>query len=325
MNTFRLTALFIATSAAAARLCAADAITVDGYAAVVNQHVITVGNVLEVLASMEERLRASYTGRELTVKRREAWSNAVQRLVEQRLIVEEFNKSGGQIPERVVDERVNDIIRDRFDGNRSTFEKTLASQQTTLGEWRDGIRDSLIAQMLRRQEINDRIRISPADVRTAYEKQKAERFSTAEKVRVHAIVLKKGDDADAKKQQAVLLRGKIIGGESFEDMARQYSEGMKADRGGDWGWIETADWRDELKNAVAKLKVGEISPVIEAGNELFLLRLDQRQEAGTVAFDEVRPKIEEELRNAEAERLFNAWMKRLKDKNSVKIFEVSDV
>lgn len=323
MKIFRLPTLFLASLVATTRLIAADAITVDGYAAIVNEHVITVGNVMELLGPLEERLRASHSGRELAEKRREAWSNAVQRLVEQRLIVEEFKKSDGQLPERLVDERINEIIHDRFDGNRTTFLKTLAAQQVTLEEWRTGVRDTMIAQLLRRQEVGDRIRISPADVRASYEKQKSARYSVAEQVRVHAIVLKKGTDADAKKQQAVLLRGKIVGGENFEDMARQYSEGMKADRGGDWGWIETADWRDELKNAVAKLRPGELSEVIEAGDELFLLRLDQRQEAGSVAFDEVRPKIEEELRAAEGERLFNAWMERLKRKHSIKIFDAS--
>ena len=111
----------------AAGLRAAEPMTIDGYAAIVNQHVITVGQVMELVLPMEEKLRSVYSGRELAAKRVAAYSNGVQRLIEQRLIVEEFNKNGGQLPERLVDDRINEIIHDRFGGNRSDFLKTLAA------------------------------------------------------------------------------------------------------------------------------------------------------------------------------------------------------
>lgn len=304
-------------------LRAAPPVTIDGYAAVVDEHVITVGQVMEMVLPMEEQLRINFSGRELAAKRAAIYSNAVQRLVEQQLIVEEFKKSGGAIPERIIEDRINEIINERFDGNRANFFRALAEQRITLEEWREGIRDRMVAQMLRRQEVTDKIRITPADIHEAYEKQKAARFVTSEKVRVHAIVLKKDSDSEARQQEAVLLRGKILSGENFEEMARKHSSGVKADAGGDWGWIELADWRSELRGAVEKLKPGELSQVVAAGDDYFILRLDERQAAGVQSFDHVRTKIEEELRAAEGERLFNVWMERLRRGHSVRIFEAS--
>ncbi len=302
---------------------AAEPMTIDGYAAIVNDHVITVGEVLEFILPVEEQLRINYAGRELAAKRTEAFTNGVQRLVEQQLIVEDFKKNGGSIPERLVNDRVNEVINDRFHNNRADFLKALAEQHITLDEWRDGIRSRLIASMLRRQEVTDKLRITPADIREAYEKQKAARFATTAKVKLHVIVMHKGIDAEIKRQDAVLLRGKIIGGEKFEDMARQHSEGMKADKGGDWGWLEEADLRPEIKNGIVNLKAGELSEVVDAGDDFFVIKLDERKTAGVQSFDEVRQQIEDELRQAEGERLFSAWIERLKLKHNVHVFPAS--
>ena len=78
---------------------AAEPMTIDGYAAIVNDHVITVGEVLEFILPVEEQLRINYAGRVLAAKRTEAFTNGVQRLVEQQLIVEDFKKNGGVISE----------------------------------------------------------------------------------------------------------------------------------------------------------------------------------------------------------------------------------
>jgi len=296
--------------------------TIDGYAAIVNDKVITVGKVMEAILPDEERLRMSYSGRELAQKRAEAFSNGVQRLVEQQLIVEEFKKNGGVYPERLVNDRVNEIIRDRFHNNRAEFLAALAEQHLTLEEWTEGIRDRLIVSGLRREEVGDRIRVTPADVREAYEKQKAARFVSKEKVRLRVIAMRKGADAESTRQDAIVLRGRIIGGADFSELARQYSTGMKSAEGGDLGWMDTADLRKEMQDAVSKLKPGDVSDVVDSGDDYFILKLEERQASETVPFEDARPKIEEELKQAEAERLYSAWMERLRKKHHVQVFAI---
>lgn len=299
--------------------------TVDGYAAIVNDRVITVGDVMDYIGPAEEQLRIAYSGNELVQKRIEAFSNGVQRLVEQALIVEEFEKNGGQLPERVVNDRVNEVINDRFRSDRAAFLKALADQQTTLDEWREGIRDRMVATMLRRQEVNDRARVTPAQIRDAYEKQSS-RFARKASVKLRMLVLHKGvteADAEAKRQEAVLLRGKIIGGEKFSEVARAHSDDGKALNGGDWGWMDPDDLRPELKTAALTLKPGEVSQVLDIGTDFFLLLVEERKEAGVQPFEEVRGKIESELRSVESERLYGDWIERLKRKHHVQVFEAT--
>ena len=113
--------LIVLLAFAGAGRLAAEPMTIDGYAAIVNDHVITVGEVMEFIAPVEEQLRVSFSGAELAKKRVEAFSNGVQRLVEQQLVVEDFKKSAGQIPDRLVNSRVDEVIADRFTTTARNF------------------------------------------------------------------------------------------------------------------------------------------------------------------------------------------------------------
>lgn len=318
---------FLAMSAALLTAAAVRAapVTIDAYAAIVNDEVITVGDVLEYIMPAEQQLQLSFTGADLQQKRAEAFTNGLQRLIDQQLILEEFKSKGGTIPDRMINDRVNEIIHDRFNDNRAEFLKALAQQRSTLDEWREGVRDRIIVNLLRRQEVGDRVRITPAQVREAYERQQA-RFTTPAQSKVRMIVLNGGStdqEREAKRQEAVLIRGKALSGDSFAELARERSEDTKASSGGDWGWIDTGILVKDLQTAIAALKPGEISGVIEAGGSFYLVKLEERREARVAPFGEVRATLEDEIKQSESERLYRAWLERLGRKYVVKKFDVT--
>lgn len=318
------TLVFAVTLLAAAAVRAAP-VTIDAYAAIVNDHVITVGDVLEYIMPAEQQLQVSFTGSDLQQKRAEAFTNGLQRLIEQQLILEEFKGKGGTIPDRMINDRINEIIHDRFNDNRAEFLKALAQQRTTLDEWREGVRDRIVVNLLRRQEVTERVRVTPAQVREAYERQQA-RFTTPAQSKVRMIVLNAGSneqEREAKRQEGVLIRGKALSGDNFAELARERSEDTKASSGGDWGWIDTSILVKELQSAIAALKPGEISGVIDAGGSFYLVKLEERRDTRVTPFEEVRPTLEDEIKQSEGERLYRTWLDRLGRKFSVKKFDVT--
>lgn len=64
-------------------------------------------------------------------------------------------------------------------------------------------------------------------------------------------------------QGATKLARRIKGGESFEDIAREYSEDGSAERGGDLGEVGRGMFVPPYEEAAFKLEVGEMSPPIE--------------------------------------------------------------
>ena len=294
---------------------------VDGFAAVVNDQVITMGDVLDFIQPNILQLRDAYAGEELERRREEAYQTGLNLLIEQALMVEDFKKQGGTIPDRLINDRVNEVIFEQFDNDRARFLAALAEEQITLSEWRDRIRDRLIVSALRQQEVTERVQITPEALREAFEKNRARHYQPAQ-IKLSMITLRKDrmPEGAPAQEQAVLIRGRILAGESFSKLAEEFSHDPKAVNGGSWGWIKPGDLRTELRTAVEGLKDGELSDVIDTPEALYIAQLEERRAAREPTLDELRPELEKEVKRVESERIYRAWVDRLKRKYSVTIF-----
>src|SRR6202011_4527856 len=113
-----LFSLLIAILLVVPKIRAADPEVIDGVAAVVNGDVITFSQVQEVSGPRERTLREQYTGQELVEKVKEARLAALNDLIDRQLIIEEFKKKQFTIPEYVIEDQVQNTIREEFAGDR---------------------------------------------------------------------------------------------------------------------------------------------------------------------------------------------------------------
>lgn len=320
LNRFHLWALAVA-ALAAATVAPARTMPVDGYAAYVNNRVITVGEILAIIQPIRAQLAETYSGKELEEKMAEAYQEGLDALIERALILEEFNAMEGNIPDRAVDDQINVMINDRFKNDRAAFLQALAEDRMTMDDWREETKNRLIVNLMRRREVIDRVVITPRAVRDVYESRAAE-YQLPEQIRLSMIVLHKGttaDDQAVKKKEAARIREKLLAGGNFAELAKASSEGYKAAEGGDQGWMDPKTLRKELAAAVATLEPGRISDVIETDDDFYILKVEAKKNASIVPFDDVRSQIEAELRKAEEVRMYKAWIERLKRKFYVKI------
>ena len=294
---------------------------VDGYAALVNNRVITVGEVLAIVQPIREQIAEMYSGKELDTKMESAYKEGLDALIERALILEEFTAMGGNIPDRAVDDQINVMINDRFKNDRTAFLEALAEDRMTLDDWREETKNRLIVNLMRRREILDRVVITPRAVRDLYETRSSQ-YQVPEQIQLSMIVLHKGSssgDRAVKKKEAEDIRKKLLDGANFAELAKANSEGYKAAEGGNQGWMDPKTLRKELAEAVASLEPGRVSEIIETDEDYYLLKVEARKNASIVPFDNVRSQIEDELRKAEELKLYKAWIERLKKKFYVKI------
>src|SRR5690348_673931 len=83
---------------------------VDGMAAVVNGEVITYSQVRALSAPQEKVLRQQYTGQDLEKKLTEVRQLALRDLIDRRLVIQAFKKESYEIPDHIVDQRIQEII-----------------------------------------------------------------------------------------------------------------------------------------------------------------------------------------------------------------------
>lgn len=298
------------------------AIPVDGYAAMVNDRVITVGDVLAFIAPVEEQLQSAYEGDELEDKLKEAFETGRETLIERALILEDFESQEVNLPDRVVDNYVNKIIHEQFGDDRAAFLAALARDRITLDEWREQIKDRYIIMAYRNQNVDERVVVAPMAVYDLYRKR-IEKYSQPETVKLSMIMINKGsslEDRKIKLEEAEQVLKRLQDGADFATVAKEVSEGGRASRGGDWGWTDPTTLRSELAAAAQATEPGAVSEIIETPDAYFILTIEGRKKSSVVPFDDVRKELEMELRRVETERIYDEWIERLRAKHYIKIY-----
>jgi parvulin-like peptidyl-prolyl isomerase len=291
----------------------------NGIAAVVNSEVITFGEVRELVGPKEKAARDTLKGAELVEKIKEIRLSAINDLIDRSLIIQEFKTKGYTIPEYLIDERVQEIIRDSFGGDRQAFLRTLAAQGFTLEKFREFQRDSVIVQEMRRQNTKGATTVSDAKVQEYY-RAHAEEYSTQEEVKLRMIVIRGGIENDSKRKMIEEIREKIVGGAEFGDLAKMYSEDGTQEAFGDWGWIDRKKLNENLTKIAFALKPGQMSQVIELGGSYYLMFCEAKKQASMKPLKEVRPEIEKALLQTERQKQQQEWLSKLRKKAFIKLY-----
>ncbi len=297
---------------------------VDGIAAVVNSNVITYGQVRELLMFRQRSLNELYQGEELKAKMKESQDAALKDLIDRQLIIDSFKEQGFQIPDYIIEDRIQNIIREEFGGDRIAFVRTLRAQGFSLSRFREIEREKIIVQAMRQRAVRSDFVISPDKVESFYRRNLSE-YSSPEEVRLSMIVLRVEEDgsddpAAAKRSMAEEIRGKLADGADFAGMAQMYSEDSTAEIGGDWGWIDRKTLNQELNNAAFSLQPGQLSRVIQLGDSFYIMRVEARKAAVTQPLAELRDEISKKLFEEERLRLQEQWIETLREKAYVKVY-----
>ncbi len=301
---------------------AVDPQVIDGIAAVVNGEVITLSQVRMLIGPRERLLRSQYTGAELQKQLAQVRALALKDLIDRQLIVQAFKEEKFQLPEYFVEQRMNDIIRENFGGDRNTFIKTLQAQNYSLSQFKKDEYEKIIVAAMRGKNVKPATVASPAKIQEYYNKHR-DLFTSKEEVKLRMIMIPSKaseGNAAAQKEMAEEILGKLAGGADFARMAQMYSEDSTRDLGGDWGWIEKKTLAPELEKVAFNLPVNKVSRIVELGGNYYILRIDEKRGGVTKSFTEVRAEVEKRLNQEEAQRLQENWIAGLRQKAAIRTF-----
>ncbi|MDC1210642.1 SurA N-terminal domain-containing protein [Porticoccaceae bacterium] len=131
--------------------------------------------------------------------------------------------------------------------------------------------------------------VAEEQVRARYEEQLETLESTTSRQAAHILL---ADPSDATLSE---ITEKLAAGESFEALAKEYSEDVgSSDFGGDLGYTSGDTFPESFEAALEALQVGEVSVPIVTDSGTHLIKLLDIQEQ-TIDFDSERGRIEQEL------------------------------
>jgi parvulin-like peptidyl-prolyl isomerase len=299
---------------ALAVVCAAvqaDGAVIDKIVVVVNNEVITQGEIDRLLQPIYQRFVAMYQGDELMRKLEEVRQMIIGQLIDEKLILGEARKQNIEVEEREVLAKMDDAQR-RF-GSKEMFDRALAEQRMTMKDLKAKFRDQLMSRKLVDQKVGSRIIITPVDV-SEYYRAHAEEFSQPEEIKLRAILIrpKSGLDPEKALDLAQLISRQLREGADFAELARTYSDGPGATDGGMLGYKTRGELLPEIEDAVFRLKDGETSEMLQTGMGYFFFKVEERRQPKSVTLSEARRQIEDAIYSERAKEKMKGWVEGLK-------------
>ena len=300
---------------------AAEPAIIDGIQGVVSSRVVTHSEMEDYSRPAIDTLRRQYSAQPdvFDQKLKETLNDSLEQLVERALILKSFDTDGYKLPDSVVDELMQERIRDRF-GDRVTFMKTLQAQGMTVEQFRKQVRNQYIEAALRNQNVQREIFISPYKIESYYLANPDE-FRLEDQIKLRMIVLTKSapDDTNVLKL-AREIQAKIKDGTPFAEMASIYSQGSQQHQGGDWGWVQRSVLRKELADVAFTLQPGVVSDLVDTPDTCYLMVVDEKKSNHVRPLTEVATDIEKNLRIKQQAKLSKQWIEGLKKKTFIRYF-----
>jgi peptidyl-prolyl cis-trans isomerase D len=137
--------------------------------------------------------------------------------------------------------------------------------------------------------------VSTEEIQSYYESRKND-YARPEQVQAAHILIKVPQDAteedsEAAHQRLVELLVRMQAGESFADLAREYSEDGSAAQGGDMGWFGRGEMVAEFEDAAFALEPGEVSEPVRTPFGWHLIKVTDRREDSVRPLQDVAPEI----------------------------------
>lgn len=190
------------------------------------------------------------------------------------------------VDEDVVEERLQQQISstEQAFGGRADMEEALRLEGMSIQSYREMIREQirqgmLVGQYVARHAGTGATEVTELEMRTFFEEQRgslAERPATITFKQVVLGVEPSDSARDAARAQLDSLLVRVRAGESFAQLAREYSQDpASAEAGGDLGWFRRGNFVDEFEDAAFNLLEGQVSEIVETPFGFHIIQVDQ--------------------------------------------------
>ena len=275
---------------------APDDVTVDEIVARVNQDVVTKTDLDEDLRTLQIDLRDQYKDE---VQFQEAFEKAkrasLQGIIETRLMLQKAEEMGvGVEIEQDVDRYIQNLMDQNGIPNLQVLDQALQQRGTSLQEFRKSIRERMIVETVRQQLVYGRITLLTPEIE-AYYQEHQEDFTETPQVTLSEIAIyedKAQGEARTKAQEAL---DRLRGGDSFEELAKEHSEGATASRGGDIGTFKQGVLAASLESVVFDLEVGQNTGLIENEWGIQIIKVTAKETSTVKPLADVKNEITQRM------------------------------
>jgi peptidyl-prolyl cis-trans isomerase SurA len=309
---------------------------VNDIAAIVNDEIVTMGQLMREVAPLIPRIRfESRTQEEFQRKVLECQRLVLDAFIERILIVSDFKAKGGRIPESYEKNEYEAYIYEKFDGDRIAFTKYLRDSGMSMREFKKNIREHAIVGFVMRDLQKSKAEVSPEKIKEYYNEHMSD-FIFDRKIFVTKIDIPIGEKDDDE-LQATLAQLVAAVESAYQNECLQADDPTAHDANwervrnrlknfygnrtlSDIGWVCVNEMIPAFANAASSIGAGEFSDQIAFDDKICALFVSSEKPAKKLTLDEVSGDIEKKLSVKYQMDLKANFVNSLRGKAYIKIF-----
>ena len=247
---------------------------------------------------------------------------ALEKLIETELLFQESKKQGIKVDEAEFNKHLADMKK-RYP-TEDEFNELLAKMNLTEETLKSQFERGRAIQQLIDGRIAQGITVTEEDSRSYYENNK-ELFNQPAQMRASHILIKVEPGADEEKKAEARkeiedIREKVENDEDFAALAREFSQGPSGPRGGDLGYFGRGQMVKSFEDAAFALEPGGVSDIVETRFGYHLIKVIDKKSGGAKDYAEVKPRLDQYLKQQKTMDEMQAYVERLKEDADVERF-----
>lgn len=303
-------------SLAAAATPGGERVLLDRIVATVNEDIIT-------LSELKRSAGPFLAQNETPAQRKRLYEDVLGQLINEKLFAQQVKEARITVTENEVTASIEDILQ-RNGLTREQLLEALEARGRDLEDYRAELKQQLVQLKLLDIKVRSRIFIPETDVRAEYELLTRDEPAKV-KVELSDIFLRfdEGTTADERAgvvETAQAARARIVSGAAtFEEIAKEVSQGPTASKGGRLGDLEVRTLYAPFANAIADLEPGQVSEVFRTSDGVHIVKLERRWEEKARSYEEMKDRIREQLLRERTDEQTKIWLDEVKRSSAVDI------
>ena len=243
----------------------------DRIIAVVDQDVITEKELQEKINSVISNLK----NQKIEIPSESVLRKQVmERLIANSIQIQLALQTGLKINDAQVDKTI-ERIAEKNKLNVVDFKKTLEKDGTNFYKFREEIRNEITIAQLKEREVDSKIVITDGEIDNFLNAQSKE---VQDEYEVAHILIRVPEDVSPEKLEKLKNKAEeaskqIQSGKNFTQVSSAFSETPNALEGGSLGWKKASDLPTLFVDALKKIEVGLLTPILRSPNGFHILKL----------------------------------------------------
>jgi len=243
-------------------------------------------------------------------------------LVSREVLKQEAAKQGIKVDDSEVTTQI-ETLKKRFP-SEAEFSNTLARMNMTEAELKTQFTNELSIKKMIDKEVTSKVNVTPEEAKAFYN-ENAELFKTPEMVRASHILVQvsetANDEEKAKaKQKIEEIQKRLQKGEDFAALAKEVSDCPSKEKGGDLDFFQRGQMVGPFEEAAFGLKPGDTSGIVQTQFGYHIIKVTDKKEPGATAYDEIKDKIEQHLKQEKTNEQLVKYIEDLKSKAKIETF-----